>query len=101
MTHVREPAFDGGRGRRRRPRRMRAAAAALAPLEIAIARRCAPLTLAEDAVVHAEAHRAARLAPFEAGLCEDPIEAFALGVRLDLLRSRHDQRAHPAVHLVA
>ena len=32
--------------------------------------------------VHAEAHRAARLAPIEAGVLEDRVEAFGLGLLL-------------------
>src|SRR3546814_12245740 len=45
--------------------------------------------------VHRQAHRAPRLAPFEAGVDENAIEPFLLGLALDQSRSGHDQRAHP------
>ena len=76
------PAFDRGRGRNRRLTRC-VRAAALAPLELRL------LVDAHRSPL-AEIHRSCRgtssspARPFEAGLCEDPIEAFALGVRLDL-----------------
>ena len=46
--------------------------------------------------VHAQAHRAARLAPFEAGVAEDAVEPFVFGRRLDPLRAGHDHRVHAA-----
>ena len=41
------------------------------------------LALRRGLAVHADAHRAARLAPLEAGVAEDAIEAFGLGRALD------------------
>ena len=46
----------------------------------------------EDVGVHAQAHRAAGLAPVEAGAAEDLVEALGLGLGLHLLRARHDHR---------
>ena len=46
----------------------------------------------EAVVVHAEAHRAARLAPLEAGVAEHLVEAFLLGLRLHQARARHHHR---------
>ena len=40
--------------------------------------------------VDGEAHRAAGLAPFEAGVAEDAVEALGFGLALDALRARHD-----------
>src|SRR5687767_15490983 len=91
VADVREVTLDCGRGCHRRAHQVRAPAASLPAFEVAIARRGAALAFAEDVVVHAEAHRAARLAPFEAGLGKHAIEAFALRLRLDLLRSGNDQ----------
>src|SRR5262245_41435545 len=69
--HVGEPAGDrGGRGHRRR-HQMRARALALAPFEITIRRRRHALAGGRRLAVHPDAHRAARLAPLEAGLAED------------------------------
>src|SRR5262245_52071083 len=68
--HVHEMTRDRGGSRHRRADEVGARARPLSPLEIAvgggrdaIARRC-------EIVVHAEAHRATRLAPLEAGLGE-------------------------------
>ena len=71
---------------------MRAPAASLAALEVAVRGRGAALARAQDVGVHAEAHRAARHAPVEAGLAEDLVEALGLGLRLDLLGAGHDHR---------
>src|SRR5690348_14574687 len=70
---------------------MRAAAAALPALEIAVGRRGAALARLELVGVHREAHRATRLAPFEAGFDEDLVETFFLGLLLDESRARHDE----------
>ena len=100
LANVGEVALDRGGSSHRGTHQMRAAAAALPALEVAVARRRAPLAFAEHVVIHAEAHRAARFAPFEAGVGEDPIEALALGVGLDLLRPGHHQRAHALVDVM-
>ena len=53
-----------------------------------------------DVGVHAQAHRAARAAPVEAGGAEDLVEALGLGLALHLHRARDDHRVdvrgHPA-----
>ena len=67
---------------------VRAPAAALAALEVAVGGRGAALARLQDVRVHAQAHRAAGLAPVEAGGAEDLVEALRLGLRLHLLRSR-------------
>src|ERR1039458_4841997 len=72
---------------------MRAPAPSLAPLEVTVRGRRTALARSEDVGVHAEAHRAARHTPVEAGIAEDPIQPLGLGLRLDLLRSRHDHCA--------
>ena len=50
-------------------------------------------------VVHGEAHRAARLAPFEAGGEEDLVEALGLGLLLHQARARHDHGVDALVHV--
>src|SRR5437762_8393760 len=70
---------------------MRTATRALASLEVAIGRRGATLSRRKTVRVHTEAHRAAGLAPFEAGFAEDAIEAFAPPLLLDQPGARHDQ----------
>src|SRR3546814_19429218 len=52
-------------------------------------------------VCSSDLHRAPRLAPFEAGVDENAIEPFLLGLALDQSRSGHDQRAHPIGHVPA
>ena len=46
--------------------------------------------------VGGEAHRAAGLAPFEAGVDEELVEPLGLGLALDGLRARHDPGADAA-----
>ena len=62
---------DRGGGRHRRAHQVRAAAGALAAFEVAVAGRGAALARLEPVGVHRQAHRAARLAPFEARVLED------------------------------
>ena len=73
---------------------MGASAAALATLEVPVGRRRAALAGAQLVGVHAQAHRAPRLAPLEAGVEEDPVEPLGLGLGLDPVRPGHDERAH-------
>ena len=54
---------------------VRAAATPLAPFEVAVRGRGAALAGREDVRVHAEAHRAARKPPLEAGVQEDAVES--------------------------
>src|SRR4051812_36185494 len=67
--------------RHRRADEMGASPGALPSLEVAIRRRRAALAGIELVRVHAEAHGAARLAPLEACVAEDPVRAFSLGLR--------------------
>src|SRR6266446_10706978 len=86
--------MPGDRGCRRHCRRdqMGAALESLAALEIAIRGRGAALFGFQLVGVHRKAHRAARLAPFEAGLDEDLVEAFGFGLLLHDARARYDHR---------
>src|SRR3990170_1860440 len=72
---------------------VRAAAAALAAFEIAVGGRGAPLARLQLVRVHRQAHAATRLAPLEAGLLEDAVEAFPLGLLLHESATGHDHRA--------
>ena len=98
-------------GGRRRSGPSRAAAAAMAgltrwvrpprpwrPSKLRLEVRGAALARLQPVVVHGEAHRAAGLAPFEAGVEEDVVEALGLGLRLDH-RARHDQGRDVRRHL--
>src|SRR5215210_2206925 len=80
---------------------MRPAALALASLEVAIAGRGAPLARLQNVGVHAEAHRAPRVAPVKACLCEDLGESFFLGLLLDAHRTRDDHGPYVFLDLVA
>src|SRR5262245_9912645 len=79
---VHEMTGDRGRGRHRRADEMGSRARPLPPLEIAVGRGGDAIAGRRQVVVHAEAHRAARLAPLEAGLGEDLVEAFLLRLLL-------------------
>src|SRR3954468_862362 len=72
-------AAHGSGGGDERRHEMRAAALALPSFEVAVGRRCAALTRRELVGVHAETHRAARLAPLAAGGGEHLVQALLLG----------------------
>src|SRR5579864_6032279 len=81
---------------------MRAPARTLAALEIAVRRRRAALARQEAVVVHREAHRATRLAPFEAGVTKRAIESLGFRLRFHEARSRdHHRKTHAARHVAA
>src|SRR5262245_7393637 len=81
--HVGEP--PGHRRRRYHGRRhqMGARARPLPPAEIAVGGRGAAFARRHQIAVDADAHGAARFAPFEAGVAEDAVEPFLLGLALD------------------
>src|SRR4051794_5309362 len=79
-------------GCHRRTDEVRASTLALTPFKIAVGGGCAAFAGAKAVVVHPQAHRAARLAPFEAGVAKHLVEAFLLGLRLYEPRARHDHR---------
>src|SRR5213078_1170778 len=91
---VGEAARHRGGGRHRRRHQVRARALALTSFEVAIRGGGHALALARGLAVHPHAHRAARLAPLEAGRDEDAVEPFGLGRALDQPRARHDPRGH-------
>ena len=71
---------------------MRARARTLTAHEIAVARRGATLPARHAIRVHAQAHRAARLAPLKARVGEDDIQPLDLRLTLNEARARHNQR---------
>src|SRR5258708_18237876 len=79
--HIDELAGDRGCRRHGRRHQMRAAFIALAALEIAVRGRGAALAGLEFVGIHGEAHRAAGLAPVEAGLDEYLVQALGLDWR--------------------
>src|SRR5262249_42012854 len=76
---------------------MRTAASALPAFEIPIRGRRTALAGLQPVRVHAQAHRAAGLAPLEARIAEHPIEAFLLRLRLhEAGAGNHHGEAHIA-----
>ena len=73
---------------------VRAASSSLPALEVAIRCRCAALARPKYILVHAEAHGAAGIPPFETGINEDAVQSFPLCSGLYLLRARHDHRTY-------
>src|SRR6267143_653797 len=76
---------------------MGAALKSLTALEIAVRGRSAALFRRQLVGVHRQTHRAARLAPLEAGLDEDLVEALGFRLFLHDARARHDHRIDMAV----
>src|SRR5659263_514737 len=85
---------DRGRGCDERRHEVRAPALALAALEVAVGRRRAALPRCELVRVHAQAHRAAGVAPLRTEVEEDLVEPLGLGLQADPGRRRHDEDAH-------
>src|SRR5262249_38734036 len=86
-----------------RAHEVRPAAWALPAFEIAVRSRGTAVAGREEIVVHAEAHRAARLAPFETRGSEHLVEPFLLGLPLHETRAGNDDRLdscgdRPAFH---
>src|SRR6266487_7056191 len=90
-THVDEVSRHRGRGGHFRAHKMGAAARALPSLEIAVRGRGAALARLQAIGVHAQAHRAPRFAPLEAGVLEDAVEALGFRLSLHQPRARYDQ----------
>src|SRR5271157_1283429 len=77
---------------------MRARTRSLPADEVAIGRRDRTFSGRNRLAIGGEAHRAARLAPVEAGLGEDLVEPFRNRFALDVFRARHDPGLHTRRH---
>ena len=82
-------AGERGGGGHRRAGEMGARARPLAADEVAVGGGDAALARRHGLAVHGEAHRAAGLAPLEAGVDEDAVEALGLRLALHRLGARH------------
>src|SRR5438552_14355768 len=89
----------GGRGHWRADQ-VRPAPASLPSLEVPVAGRRAALTRSENVRIHAEAHRATRVAPFKAGVAKQCVKTLGLGLPLHARRSRYDHGTHLRMHPV-
>src|SRR5579859_5741535 len=87
--------------RHRRADQVGATALALTSLEVAVRGAGAAFARLKDVRIHAQAHAAASLAPFEPRVSEDAVQAFELGGHFDLVRARHDHRPHVGIDVLA
>src|SRR5690242_20182902 len=94
VADIDEMAGDRGRRCHRGADQVRASALALASFKVAIRGARAALARLQDVGVHAQAHAASGLAPFETSRGEYAIESELFRLMLDLLRSRHHHRVH-------
>ena len=101
LADVDEVALDRGGGGHLRADEVGAGAAALAALEVAVRGARDTLAGGGDVGVRPEAHRAAGVAPVEAGGAEHRVEALRLGLALDLHGARDDHRVDVGGHAVA
>src|SRR5664279_6271388 len=67
-----------------------AAFPALAAFEVAVAGRSTPLFGSQYVRIHAQTHRASRLAPLRASFLEDAVESFLFGSLLHRFRARNN-----------
>ena len=86
-------AGNRGTGGEGRAHQMGASAPALAAFKVAVRGRSATFARREDVRIHAEAHGAARFAPFKASLYEDVVQAFRFGLCAYKSRARNDHGA--------
>src|SRR2546429_681905 len=63
--------------------------------------RGAALARLEAVLIHGQAHRAAGLAPLHAGVLEDPVQPFPLGLLLHQTRARYDHGPDTRRHAAA
>src|SRR6267154_399685 len=89
LADIGNAAGDRGRRRRRRADKMRAHPRALPMLEIAVGGGDDPVARLAAVAVAAGAHRAAGLAPEEAGVAEHPVEPRGLRFAFHSRRARH------------
>src|SRR6476661_7691574 len=80
---------------------MGAALEALTALEVAVRGRGAALARLELVGIHRKTHRAAGLAPVEAGGLEDLVEPFGLGLFFYEAGARHDHGVDAGADLLA
>src|SRR6186713_2447246 len=88
-THIDKMTGNCSGGGHRRAHEMRASTSTLAPLEIAIGSRRAALAWRQLVLVHAEAHRATRLTPFETRCNENLVEPFLFSLTFHQPGTRH------------
>src|SRR5260370_25331848 len=86
FADVHEVARDGGGGSHHRADEVRAAVFALATFEIAVAGAGAAFMRRQDVGIHADAHAAAGVAPFETTGPENLVEAFFFGFAFNAAR---------------
>src|SRR3954451_16124715 len=98
---AREGTGDRGRGGDERRDQVRPPALALPALEVAVRGGRAALARRELVGIHAEAHRATRLAPVGAGRGEDRIESLGLSLLAYPHRAGDHQQPHAVRDLVA
>src|SRR5271166_6627085 len=84
-------ASDCGGGSHHRTDEMRAAVATLAAFKIAIGGAGAAFLGRKDVFVHADAHAAARVTPFETGGGENFVEALGFGFGFNAARAGNDE----------
>ena len=87
LADVHEMSFDRCGGGHHGADQMRAAAFALASFEIAIGSAGGAFAAGQNVVIHADAHAAAGVAPFETGVDENFIQAFFFGLRFHYARA--------------
>src|SRR5262245_22458299 len=94
--NVGEMAGHGGGGDHRGRHQVRARAGTLPAAEVAVGRRSTAFPRRDQIAVAADAHRAAGLAPFEAGVAENAIEPLLLGLTFDQARTGGNEARHLA-----
>lgn len=90
LAHVSQLADDGGGGSHGGGHQVGATAVTLATFEVTVGGTGAAFLGGENVGVHAQAHGATSLTPFEAGVSENLVEAFGLGLLFDKTGAGND-----------
>src|SRR4029077_17689774 len=101
VANISKVSGDRGGGGHHGTDQVGAPAATLATLEIPIAGGSAALARLQNVGIHAQAHRAAGLAPFKAGLLENLVQTFLFRRMLHGLRSWHDHGPHFGINVIS
>src|ERR1700691_563271 len=100
FADIGEVAGDSRGGGHHGAHQVGAATAPLAPFEVAVTGGGAAFAGSENIGVHAQAHRAARLAPLKTSGAKDLIETLLFGLSLHLLRAGNDHGANLGVNVI-
>src|SRR5450755_1607371 len=101
VANVGKVTSDGRCRRHHRADQMSSPTASLPTFKISIAGGGAALSRLQNVRIHAQAHRASRLPPFEPGILKNAMQPFPLGHALHRLRTRNHHCPNFRTHVMS